>query len=155
MALSSRYRSYATVSAFAHATEDEARVKAAILKILPPEIAEKSEFSCTAMNGHHGNPILELKSSIAKKKEADKILLKILHELSPLDETLLDGELSNHLDERNRFYLRLDKQQAFLGYVSMGYHDVISFAFRLNSKPESLKELRNILETVVGNGESV
>jgi RNA binding exosome subunit len=143
------------VSAFVHATEDEARVKAAIFKILPPEIAEKSEFSCTGMNGHHGNPILELKSSITKREEANKILLKILRELSPLDENLLDGELPNHLDARNWFYLRLDKQQAFLGYVSVGYHDIISFAFCLNSKPESLRELKNILETVVGNGESV
>ncbi len=155
VALPHRYRFYANVSAFVHATEDEARVKAAILRILPAEIAERLEFSCIRMEGHHGNPILELKSSIAEKEDADKILLKILHELSSLDETLLDGELSNHLDERNWFFLRLDKQQAFQGHVSVGYNDIISFAFCLNSKPESLRELRNTLETVLGNGESV
>jgi len=71
-----RYRSYANVSAFVHATEDEARVKAAILRILPAGIAERLEFICIRMDGHHGNPILELKSSIAEKEDADKILLK-------------------------------------------------------------------------------
>ncbi len=148
-----RNRSYANISALVHATEDEVRVRAAILKILPAEICEKSEFSCTRMEGHYGNPILELRSNTTSKEDADRILLRILHELSPLDETLLDGEFSNHVDERNWFYVRLDKQQAFLGCATIAYHDSISLSFHLSSKPKSLGELRHTLETAKENGE--
>lgn len=155
MALPHRNQSNANVSAFVHATEDEARVRAAILRILPAETGEKSEFNCIGMNGHHGNPILELRSSITRKEDADKILLKILHELSPLDETLLNAEFPNHLDERDWFYIRLDKQQAFLDSTAIAYHDSISFSFHLNSRPESLGELRHILETANENGETM
>jgi RNA binding exosome subunit len=125
MALPPQNQSHANVSAFVHATEDEARVRAAILKILPAEIG------------------------------ADKILLNILHELSPLDETLLNAEFSNHLDERNWFYVRLDKQQAFLGSTAIAYHDSISFSFHLNSRSESLGELRHVLETANESGETM
>jgi len=130
------------ISAFAHATEDLSKVRSAILKILPDHIAYKVEFTRTDMRGHHGNPIVELKTSIARRRDAYEVLQGILSRLPSLDETLLDEELAKHLDERNRFYLRLDKQRAFLGEAVLASGDAISLMFRLRFRPKSLEELK-------------
>jgi RNA binding exosome subunit len=139
--------SYAEISVIAHATEDLSKVKSAVLKVLPDEMAHKIEFRQTNMRGHHGNPIVELKIDIKNRKDAYEVLRKVLSGLSPLDSTLLDEELTKHLDERNHLYLRLDKQRAFLGEPVLASSDAISLAFRLGSRPRSFQELKAGLST--------
>jgi len=134
--------SYAEISVIAHATEDLSKVKSAVLKVLPDQLAHKVEFRQTNMHGHHGNPIVELKIDVKNRKDAHEVLRKVLSGLSPLDSTLLDEELAKHLDERNHLYLRLDKQWAFLGEPVLASSDVISLAFRLGSRPRSFQELK-------------
>ncbi len=132
---------YAEISTFVHATEDQVKVESAVLEILKIDEADKIKFAQTMMDGHHGNTILELKTRILDRKDAYEILLWILSRLSPLDEALLDGELAKHLDNRNRLYLRFNKQQAFLGKAVLTFEDSINIVFCLDSRPKSLKEL--------------
>jgi len=134
--------SYAEISVIAHATEDLSKVKSAVLKVLPDQLAHKVEFRQTNMRGHHGNPIVELKIDVKNKKDAYEVLRKVLSGLSPLDSTLIDEELAKHLDERNHLYLRLDKQSAFLGEPVLASSDVVSLSFRLKFRPRSLRELK-------------
>ena len=138
---------YAKISTFVHVTEDQVKVESAVLKILKIDEADKIEFVKTMMDGHYGNTILELKTRILDRKDVYEILLGILSRLSPLDKALLDGELAKHLDDKNRLYLRFDKQQALLGKAVLTFEDSINIVFRLDSRPKSLMELEVSLES--------
>ena len=144
--------SYAEISVFAHATEDLPKVRSAILKILPDQLAHKAEFMQTNMRGHYGNHIAELRVSITDRRDAHEALQGILLRLSPLDEDLLNRELADYLDARKRLYLRLDKQRAFLGEAALASSDAINLVFRLRSSPKCLKELVSSLDTTGKHG---
>jgi len=148
-----RKASHAEISAFVHATEDLSKVRSAITKILSDQIAHKVEFTQTKMLGHHRNPIIELRVAITNKRDAYEILQGIISRLSPLDETILDKELAKHLDKKNRLYLRLDKQRAFIGEATLTSGDAISLRFSLRSRPRSLKELKTDLGINENNGD--
>ncbi len=147
--MSPHNRPYAEISTFVHATEDETKVRTAISMIVSSKTNDRIQFNRVSMEGHYGNPILELKVRIYSRKDADKILLSILSKLSTLDEILIEQTLPNHFDEKNRFYLRLDKQQAFRSKISLSSTDTISLVFHLNFKPKSIDELQENLKQVV------
>jgi RNA binding exosome subunit len=133
--------SYAEISVFTHATEDLEKVKSAVTNTMPNDIISSIVFTQTTMSGHYGNPIIELRVMIDDRRIAYEILRKIISELSSLDSTTLDGEFKNHLDSRNRFYIRLDKQQALLGKPVIALGDSISLMFRVSNYPKSLADL--------------
>jgi RNA binding exosome subunit len=143
---------YAEISAFAHATEDLDKVKAAVLRVLPEALATRARFCESAMRGHHDNLIVELRVELYSRADAYQALQAILAGISSLDERALEDGLSKHLDERKRLYLRLDKQKAFQGEVAFASVDAISFRFRLPSCPKSLKQLKVDLATYVDPG---
>ena len=96
--------------------------------------------------------IVELRVELYSRADAYQALQAILAGISSLDERALEDGLSKHLDERNRLYLRLDKQKAFQGEVVLASVDAISFTFRLPSCPKSLRQLKEVLATYADPG---
>jgi RNA binding exosome subunit len=143
---------YAEISAFAHATEDLDKVKASVLRVLPEALSARVRFCESTMRGHHDNLIVELRVELYSRADAYQALQAILAGISSLDERALEDGLSKHLDERNRLYLRLDKQKAFQGEVVLASVDAISFTFRLPSCPKSLRQLKEVLATYAEPG---
>jgi RNA binding exosome subunit len=145
-------RGYAEISAFAHATEDLDKVKLAVLRVLPEELADRVRFCEYAMTGHNDNLIVELRVELHSRADAYQALQAILVGISLLEQTALEDEFSKHLDERKRLFLRLDKQKAFQGEAVLASVDAISFTFRLPSRPKSLRQLKEDLATYTEYG---
>jgi len=135
---------YAEISVFAHATEDPEKVMQAT-KNLFPNMQEKMKLASTEMQGHHGNIILSIKGELVREDTLEALDL-LLTQLSTLDEDGFRREFPTHIDPKGSLYLRLDKQQAFQGRVSLGTNDPISLKVRLGFKPKSLDELKVHLE---------
>lgn len=138
------------ISAFCHATEDLDKVKAALGNILPESARAEleSSMSIAMLEGHYGNPIFVLRLKIEKPELAEALLKQLLASLPEGDLAMLDRTLEQRLDSSGNLYLRLDKQQAFLGdFRVYDGDDVIKVKVKLSPQArqiilnKSLKEL--------------
>jgi RNA-binding protein len=139
---SSKYPiAYIELRVFSHATEDQQKVETAVRNTLPEKLASETLFTITELTGHYGNPISLLETKLTEKTVLPAALEKIASSLSALDKELLNTELSQHI-EKNNFYLRLDKQSAFLGNLRLMSYDPIHFKIHFkNKKPEEIAEI--------------
>jgi len=104
----------ASVRVFVHATEDEEKVKGALLSLLPPG----SGLVKGSLRGHFGNPILTLDARITDPGKVEEMWGAVLRGL-PREQL---RELLEGLEERMEgctLYLRLDKQLASQGRISL------------------------------------
>ncbi len=115
---------YVELRVFAHATEDPERVLTAVRNVLPSESVESVVFKRSDLFGHHGNPIVLFEACIKDKKLAQTVFVKLSSDLRPIDKQVLADEISRHF-ERGNLYIRLDKQEAFLGKLKLGSVDAI------------------------------
>ena len=143
--LQHRNMARAEISVFAHATEDPEKVEKAVRNLVHA-LGRDVQFALGEMYGHHGNPILRFEAELTLREEALGALRMLLSRLSSIDEDLLRREFREHLDAKSGLYLRFDKQQAFLGKVSLGSDNPISVRVRLGFQPCSLDELKALLE---------
>jgi RNA-binding protein len=116
-----------------HATEDEEKVQTAVRNLLPQESAESLVFEKTALEGHHGNPIILLTATIVDKKTLLKILENFGSKLNSLDKETLQKELPLHIEKSNLF-MRFDKQSAFLGTIRFSNVDPIHIKIHFKTK---------------------
>ena len=140
-----RNMAHAEISVFVHATENSEKVEKAVRNLVPA-LGGAVQLSPTEMRGHHGNPILRFEAELTIREEALEALRMLLSRLSSMDEDLLRIEFREHLDAKNGLYLRFDKQQAFLGKVSLGSDNPISVRVRLGFQPCSFDGLKAQLE---------
>jgi RNA binding exosome subunit len=129
---------YIEVRVFAHATEDEEKVLAAVRNTLPPQVSESITFKRSSLKGHHGNPIVLFEARIRDREQARAFMQKLASSLSSLDKEVLAGEIERHID-RGCLYLRLDKQSAYLNEIRLCATDPIHF--RIHFKRADLKEI--------------
>ena len=133
----------AEVSVFAHATEDEEKVKKAVAILARFE----PEWEAQRLSGHYDDPIQLLTSKTSRKKEATDFLANIVARLSSLDRETLFGDLANRVDPQGSLYIRLDKQRAFHGRAVITESDPIrvKFRFQLPHKADPVAAIREIL----------
>jgi len=124
---------YITVRVFAHATEDQEKVLAAVRNTLPKELAESAIFEQTNLTGHHGNLIMLFEAQFADRKVLPAALEKIGSGLTALDRETLSSEVRLHLEKGNLF-LRFDKQRAFLGELRFSLNDSIHFKIHFRNR---------------------
>lgn len=98
--------------AFVHATEDETRVKEALLWLLGQEEVPGAygHIQRQRSKGHYGNEILLLEASLKKQPDIEAALGRLFAEAS-LRETVSET-LLRRLDEDRVLHVRLDKQAA-------------------------------------------
>jgi hypothetical protein len=133
----------AEISVFAHATEDEEKVKQAVKSLARFE----PEFESQRLSGHYDDPIQLLTAKTLKKKEATDFLANILVKFSSLDKTTLLQDLPNHIDPQGSLYIRLDKQKAYHGRAVMAENDPIrvKFKFQLPYKADPIAVVREFI----------
>jgi hypothetical protein len=124
---------YMDIRVFAHATEDQEKVQAAVRNLLPDELAQTIFFEKTDLTGHHGNPITLFTAKLTDKKMLPKALKKIGLGLNSLDREKLNDNLKLHLEKGN-MYLRFDKQSAFLGTFKLSQNDPIHLKIHFKNK---------------------
>jgi RNA binding exosome subunit len=137
------------LTAMIHATEDESKVRRAVLNLLPPDVYPPA-FEAVKLKGYYGDPITVLKLNVKHRKPATELLEHIVKRLSSLDVTsLLDG-LAQHIDESRNLYMRLDKQKAYTGKVVLEHHDSIRVKARLRlpHKADHLELIRTYIESL-------
>ena len=142
-----RRSSHVEISFIIHATEDPDKVLKAAKNILPEEYAEDVKYEKNVLTGYHKNPIIMIKTSIKEKIRAAALLKRILGKLEADDRALLSSGFRSHIDSKGSLYIRLDKQEAFLGRIKFCSVDPIRIKTKLNIVPTTLKELESISDT--------
>ncbi len=132
---------YVEIRVFSHATEDLAKVEAAVLNTLPESLATEVKFEKTNCVGHHGNPIVLVQTKLTEKSKLVSLLEKMGSGLSSLDKEQFAAEFRQHMEKHN-LYLRLDKQSAFLGNLKLTSDDPIHF--KVHFKNRTAEEIEQI-----------
>lgn len=137
------------VSAFSHATEDEDKVEKAMKNLLPEENRDLW-LTRKTLKGYHGDPITIVTGKVRTNKGATGVLQRVVQELSSLDQQRLLDELEERLDEGGNLYIRLDKQNAYLGKVRLLETDPVKMKFRLRlphgkDRAEYVREIVNAI----------
>jgi RNA binding exosome subunit len=104
---------YVDLRTFCYATEDEARVEAALRTFLPAE----TELEREVTEGHNGDRIVILSVRLERADDIRHVLSK-LTELGSFDRLL--AELEDRIDDNCAFFIGLDKQAAHGGAVELG-----------------------------------
>lgn len=136
------------ISTIAHATDDLAKVLAALRSILPDMLREREIFTRKYMEGHHHNPIVTFDARLTKRKEVDAFIRHFMKRLARHERLVIKRDLDLHTDDEGNLFIRLDKQQAHRGIVEVGEEDPIRVRFkfsRFSGNPENL--MRQFLES--------
>lgn len=129
------------IRVFAHATEDLEKVMDAVHNILPKEFIGSVTFKKASLSGHHGNPVVLLKTRIKERRIARAIFEKLSSGLSIFEKDQLSSEITQHLEKGN-LYMRLDKQAAYHNEFKLNQIDPIHF--RVHFKKHSPEEVLDI-----------
>ncbi|NOZ58980.1 MAG: hypothetical protein GXO66_05330 [Euryarchaeota archaeon] len=128
---------------FVHATEEEERVRQALLGIFPGEV----ELRRTEARGQFGNPIVILEAELSRQREIRAFLEKLLGGLPAEEVRRLRDEVERRF-EGGRFYIRLDKMHACSGRLRLGQG--IQVVLTVTSYPYSEEEIKSGLRRLLG-----
>ncbi len=133
----------------AHATEEPSRVRQALENVLPDGTAIDSMDS----EGYFGNPITIFTAQLDKK--AAVLYMRALRERLPEEDLkALISELPERVDEDCTFYLRLSKQDAYLGDVRITYaEDSIALKAKIAAYPAKYETGLKIIRDYFHAGE--
>jgi len=133
------------LSAHCHATEDCERVERALMNVLPKELQNKVRITRRTVEGFHGNPITILEVAISSEDGA-LFFENLLNKLNEQDLKYISETLDMRLDSKSSaFYIRLDKQQAYMGRVVVAEgDDVIRVRISLKSR-EGVETIRGLV----------
>lgn len=106
---------YLRYRAFAHETEDREKVRAALRHAAQDE---KISFEEEAVEGSHKNRILILEGETRSAPAIKRFFATLLRD-DPAGFARLQEEAARRLDENLNFFLRLDKQEAYLGRLAL------------------------------------
>ncbi len=137
-----------SLSVFYHSTENPAKVRKAILNLIPPELREKVSMNEVVTQGHYGNEIGIITVTL-KGRNAFKTLKFIICSMERVDRNILVATVSNRAGHRpSHLYFRVSKQEAYLGKVElMDGDDVIKVSVTVNGV-RSVDQLKQFLEVL-------
>ncbi len=131
-------------SCFAHATEEEERVRQALLTVFPCEV----EVKRSRVRGQFGNPIVILEAELTRQRHIRAFLQRLLETLPREELVRLADEVEQRF-EQGRFYLRLDKMRAYLGELRLGQG--IQVVLTVTSYPYSEAVIKSELKKLFGD----
>lgn len=110
---------YVHLRAFAHETEDASKVHTALRNAVQDESAR---FEETRADGSHGNRIMILDGDV-KSAPAIKRMFAALQRDDPEGFAHVVATARERIDENLNLHLRLDKQEAYLGRLTLAKGD--------------------------------
>ncbi|MCD6263439.1 hypothetical protein J7L60_03400 [Candidatus Bathyarchaeota archaeon] len=140
----------AEISVFSYSTEDEEKVRRAVLNILPQELGESLRFSSSSLRGHYNDRILILRAEV--REGTTGLAHHLLRRLSPGDQRRLLDEVERRMDGSGNLYIRLNKQEALLGRLELGDADPIwvKLKFRSRGRRVSARSVKEALSALLG-----
>lgn len=136
------------VRAYSRATEVLDRVVAAILSLYPEKYRELVESESTKVEGQSGDDILIVESTLTDKVGTEATLDYIFGKFGERDHRRLQNSLLRRLDKNCLFFIRIDKQEAFLNNIVLAKGpDVISVQIHIRQYPRCrLEDVMKMLE---------
>ena len=129
-----------SVSVFAHGTENEGKVLAA-LRLIVPESVSVDRLPVT---GHFGNPMVILTARTEKAYETRHVVGAIKQKL-PTDELMeLREQIPQHLNQRCTLVMKFDKQAAARGFLRQGKEDPIVLRAKIAAYPARVETATRI-----------
>jgi RNA binding exosome subunit len=127
--------------AFARATEVLERVTASVQSIFPEHLKHNLVMSKSKAAGQSGDTIFIIAATLEGQRECDAVLDHILKQMDSTSHRGIERSLDIRLDDECIFFLRIDKQAAFLGNMKMAdVADVISVRFHFRQHPRCRRE---------------
>jgi RNA-binding protein len=144
------------VRAFAHATEDTRKVQSALAQVAGFDLAKDEDtkrfekgLSVMRSQGHFNNPITIFEVEIARAGEVRRFWDRLF--ASPGARERLAREVDERLDDDLVFWLRLDKQAAFVGETRLTKgEDVIQVRAKLATYPKDREVGLRFLQGFLG-----
>lgn len=104
----------------AHATEDLEKVLAAIKNTVPKDLWGEFEknVSMDTLEGHYGNPVTRIVARF-RGRDAEHVARYIISRFERADFETLIYTLDRRFDRRSRIYVRISKQDAYLGRIRL------------------------------------
>lgn len=132
--------------ALCHATENVESVKSAVQNTVG-----ETDFEVTRTSGHHGNEILVIEAHL----RGGKCGIELLDKLSPSDKDEVLDTLERRMDESCNLFLRVDKQRAFLGELTLAQNDdAVAIRMKVAAFPAkretALRAIRDFLSAAEG-----
>lgn len=87
------------------------------------------KFLVSPAKGHWGNEISIIKGD-CDLKESHALLERIISNLKMDEKNYLMNSISDSFDEKDNFYIRLNKQSLCKGVISLSEHDSIRIRFK-------------------------
>ena len=115
-----------SIHVLAHATEDIPKL---ILKMSELFSIPKERFLISRARGHWDNEISLIRADCSHQ-ESSALLETIISKLKTGEKNYLLHSISNSFDERDNFYIRLNKQSVCMGIISLSEHDSIRIRFK-------------------------
>ncbi|UYP46541.1 RNA-binding protein [Candidatus Lokiarchaeum ossiferum] len=103
----------------AHATESIDKVKKLVQNLFSFDLTE-NEFIIEHCSGQYGQRISSLLVRLKIQKLIKQALEDLAHHLSIIEKEKLASEFHSRLDEKFKFYFRLDKQNSAMGHICLG-----------------------------------
>ncbi len=127
--------------AYSRATEISDRVIIAILNLYPEKYRELVEFESTKAEGQSGDDILIVGSNLKDKEGCEATLDYFLGKLGDRDRRRLSNSLTRRIDRNCIFFIRIDKQRAFLDEIVLeNGPDVIIVKIHIRQYPRCRQE---------------
>ena len=127
--------------AYARATEITERVSTAILGIFPENIRQNVSFSEEKAEGQSGDSISIISGILKNRDECEITFDFILKHLEKSDRRGIKRSLDLRLNNNSVFFLRIDKQEAFLGKMKLANNtDIIRARFYIRDRPRCKKK---------------
>ncbi len=123
----------------AHATEDEDKVLEALSNVLGGVTEEDDvEVETFYAEGHHGNPITIFQVRLTRKAHIERVLEHWRKHLPEEEKRRVWEEVERRVDDHGNFYIRFDKQSAYLGELRVSdTDDVVRVKLNLEAYPAS------------------
>lgn len=140
--------SRAIIYTHSHATEDLDKVKQAIYNILPPNLKNRITIEQETIEGYYKNIIYRLKV-ILERDDAIEFVRNLLNLMSKTDkDTLINTIEIRYNRKSNEIYIRLNKQDAYLGMITLyDGDDAIKIVITFTHK-RSLEDIRKLMESL-------
>jgi RNA binding exosome subunit len=130
-----------SINIVAHATEDIPK----ILEKLNDVLSIPSEkILVSSAEGHWGNEISLLKVNY-DHKESHILLKRIIENLKIGEKRHLLQSISNSFDDKDNFYIRLNKQSLCKGLISISEHDSIRIRFKPTKEFNQNNKFRDLV----------
>ena len=128
------------IQVLCYATEDPRKVLKAVENVLGADAAKKMSMSSERLEGYYGDPITLMRIFLLDRELCEKVLLRILSNLSVFEREELWRDRSKLGRHGGKLYIRLDKQEAFLGRIRLSDKDPIRIVAELRGNVEALRK---------------